>query len=37
VDLDDLRETADEAGMDVERVAGEGTQLCLVRTRKRPA
>jgi SAM-dependent methyltransferase len=37
IDLDELRATADQAGMEVERVVGEGTQLCLVRTRKRPA
>jgi SAM-dependent methyltransferase len=35
VDLDDLRTAADEGGMDVERVVGEGTQYCLVRLRRR--
>ena len=35
VALDALRATADDAGMTVERVVGEGTQYCLVRTRKR--
>jgi SAM-dependent methyltransferase len=35
VDLDDLRAVSEQAGMDVERVVGAGTQLCLVRTRKR--
>jgi len=37
VELDALRATADRAGMDVERVVGEGTQYCVVRTRRRPA
>jgi SAM-dependent methyltransferase len=36
VDLDDLGAAAEQAGMEVERVVGAGTQLCLVRTRKRP-
>jgi SAM-dependent methyltransferase/GT2 family glycosyltransferase len=35
IDLDDLRATADAAGMDVELIVGEGTQYCLVRTRAR--
>jgi SAM-dependent methyltransferase len=35
VDLADLRAAANQTGMDVDRVVGEGTQLCLVRTRKR--
>jgi SAM-dependent methyltransferase len=35
VDLDDLRATADRAGLDVERVTGEGTQFCYVRLRRR--
>lgn len=35
VDLDDLRRTADAAGMDVERVVGEGTQFCYVRLSRR--
>lgn len=30
VDLDELRRTADEAGMDVERVENPGTQFCFV-------
>jgi SAM-dependent methyltransferase len=37
VELSDLREAADDGGMDVERVAGEGTQFCMVLCRKRPA
>jgi SAM-dependent methyltransferase len=35
VELDDVRAAAGDAGMDVERVVGEGTQFCLVRTRRR--
>lgn len=35
VDLEDLRRTADAAGLDVERTVGEGTQYCLVRLRRR--
>ena len=35
IELDDLRRTADQAGMNVEQVAGEGTQLCFVRIRRR--
>jgi SAM-dependent methyltransferase len=35
VDLAVLRETAGEAGLDIERVVGEGTQFCLVRARRR--
>ncbi len=35
VRLDDVRGAAAGAGMDTERVAGEGRQLCYVRTRKR--
>ena len=35
VDLGDLRAAADDGGMDVERVSGEGTQFCVVSTRKR--
>lgn len=35
VDLGALREAAAEASMEVERVAGEGQQLCFVRTRRR--
>jgi SAM-dependent methyltransferase len=35
VDLGRVREVADEAGMDVERVVGEGTQHCLVMLRRR--
>jgi len=36
VDLDDLREAAGEGGMVVERISGEGTQFCIVRTRRGP-
>jgi SAM-dependent methyltransferase len=36
VELDDLREAADRGHMDVERVTGEGKQLCFVRVRRRP-
>lgn len=32
--LDDLRQAARESGMEVERVAGEGTQLCFVLARR---
>lgn len=35
VDLDDLRRTAGEAGMDVERVENPGTQFCYVLLRRR--
>jgi SAM-dependent methyltransferase len=35
VDLEELRGTADGAGMDVERVDGEDTQFCLVLLRRR--
>jgi ubiquinone/menaquinone biosynthesis C-methylase UbiE len=35
IDLDELRATADGAGMDIERVEGEGTQYCIVRLRRR--
>ena len=35
VDLDDLRAAAGGGGMDVERVENEGTQYCLIRTRRR--
>lgn len=35
VSIADLRRTADAAGLDVERVVGEGTQYCLVRLRRR--
>lgn len=35
VSIEDLRRTADAAGLDVERTVGEGTQFCLVRLRKR--
>ena len=34
VDLDELRAAAAGAGLDVNRVVGEGTQFCLVRARK---
>jgi SAM-dependent methyltransferase len=36
VEIPDLRATADEAGMDVERLVGEGTQYCGVLLRARP-
>ncbi|MBA2505095.1 MAG: class I SAM-dependent methyltransferase [Thermoleophilaceae bacterium] len=36
VELDDLRTAAAEGGMDIENVYGEGTQFCLVRTRRLP-
>ena len=35
VDLDDLSAVAGRAGMDVERVVGEGTQFCAVKLRSR--
>jgi len=35
VDLDAVRDAASDGGMDVEGVAGEGTQLCYVLTRRR--
>jgi SAM-dependent methyltransferase len=35
VDLDELRATADAAGMDLAAIVGEGTQYCLVRCVKR--
>ncbi len=35
IDLGELRTAAGEGGMEVERVAGEGTQLCFVLTRRR--
>lgn len=35
IDLDELREAADRAGMDVERVEGAGTQFCIVCLRRR--
>jgi hypothetical protein len=31
VDLGDLTEAAEESGLEVAKVVGEGTQLCLVR------
>jgi len=34
VDLDELRQTAAAAGLDVERVEGAGTQFCLVMLRR---
>jgi SAM-dependent methyltransferase len=37
VELDDLRAVADDGRMDVKRVVGEDTQLCMVLTRKRTA
>jgi SAM-dependent methyltransferase len=36
IDLDQLRATASEAGMSVERIVGEGTQFCLVRLSRGP-
>jgi SAM-dependent methyltransferase len=36
IDLEQLAATADEAGMDVERMDGKGTQFCLVMLRRRP-
>jgi SAM-dependent methyltransferase len=36
VDLDDLRETASQAGMSVGRIVGEGTQFCFVRLERDP-
>jgi len=36
VELDDLREAANDAGTDVEVVWGEGSQYCQVLLRKRP-
>ncbi|MDX6667890.1 MAG: hypothetical protein QOK04_1270 [Solirubrobacteraceae bacterium] len=36
IDLEDLRRAADDGAMDVERVTGEGKQLCYVLTRRRP-
>lgn len=35
VDLDAVRDAASDGAMDVEGVAGEGTQLCYVLTRRR--
>ena len=37
VDLDDLRNTADRAGLDVEEVSGAGTQYTMVLARRRSA
>jgi SAM-dependent methyltransferase len=37
VDLDALREAAVDGGMSIERIEGEGTQFCIVRTRRRGA
>ena len=37
VELDDLRAAAADGSMEVERVVGEGTQLCCVLTRRLPA
>jgi SAM-dependent methyltransferase len=37
IDLAELRAVADRAGIDVERVVGEGTQYCLIRARRRTA
>ena len=34
VDLDDLRAAAREAGLELERIVGEGTQYCFVRARR---
>ncbi len=35
VSVEQVREAADAGGMDIERTSGEGTQFCLVLTRKR--
>jgi SAM-dependent methyltransferase len=35
IDLDDLRQAAAEGGMEVERVKGEGSQMCYILTRRR--
>jgi len=35
VDLDDLRAAADESGLELEQIVGEGTQYCFVRARRR--
>lgn len=35
IDLDELRERAEAAGSEVERIVGEGTQYCFVRLRRR--
>jgi hypothetical protein len=35
VDLDDLRDAAGQAGLDVERISGAGTQMCFVLLRRR--
>jgi SAM-dependent methyltransferase len=37
VAVEDLRAAADDGGMDVEHLAGEGTQYCIALTRKRAA
>jgi SAM-dependent methyltransferase len=37
IELDALRAAADEGSMEVERVVGEGTQFCVVLTRRRPS
>jgi hypothetical protein len=34
VELGELEEAVADGGMEVERVVGEGTQFCLVRTRR---
>ncbi len=36
IDLTELRATASEAGMSVERIVGEGTQFCFVRLQRTP-
>jgi SAM-dependent methyltransferase len=35
IELAGLRRAADDGGMDIERVSGEGTQFCIVLTRRR--
>lgn len=37
IDLDELREVADRAGLDIERIDGQGQQFCLVLARRRQA
>ena len=34
VNLDELRATANDAGLDVENIEGAGTQFCFVRLRR---
>jgi hypothetical protein len=35
IELAGLRRAADDGGTDIERVSGEGTQFCIVLTRRR--